>query len=125
MAEKRSSPLNNPPPEKLSSSSSKFSKSSYDDDDDKGRGRGVSKGGKGRVKPAEALLKCLMCGRVQKVVFAYGRPPEWHRCIWCGEMQPTDGYRQVGYGLNIPQPLAPHKLKARQLELERQKGVQS
>ena len=81
------------------------------------RGKGSSKGeGKGRTKPAEAILKCQMCGRMQKVVFAYGKPPEWHRCIWCNELQPTDGYRVIAYGLDLPRVLTPHELKMRQQE---------
>jgi len=73
--------------------------------------------GKRRVQPAEAILKCQMCGRQQKLTFAFGKPPEWHKCIWCGELQPMDGYRVIAYGLGLPRVLAPHEVKAREMEL--------
>ena len=112
MPEKRSFPLNNPLQEKTNITTDV-------DDVNGGRDRGVSKGGKERVKPCEATLKCPHCGRELKVVFAFGRPPEWVRCVWCGELQPADGYRVIAYGLGLPQPLAPHELKAQQRQFER------
>lgn len=66
----------------------------------------------------EALLKCQMCGRVQKLVFALGKAPLYHRCAWCRELAPTDGYRVVGYGNPLPLPLYPHELEARKREAE-------
>jgi len=76
-------------------------------------------GKKGKVKTAEAIVKCQMCGREQKIVFAFGRPPEWHKCIWCGQLQPTDGYRVIAYGLGLPRPLAPFEVQNRAEDLER------
>ena len=81
--------------------------------------KGDSQGGKGRAAIVEALLKCTGCGRVQKITFATGKYPEYHRCSWCNELYPTDGYRVIAYGIGLPQPLAPHEVKARQVELER------
>lgn len=113
--EKRGSPLINPLREKTSSPSPKVNKfKHHDDGDDKGERRGVSKGGRERVKPAEAILKCLHCGRCLKIVFAVGRPPEWVRCTWCGELQPADGYHLVAYGRCLPRVLAPHEVKQQQ-----------
>ena len=110
MSTKRVSPLDNPPSEKPENNNYPVV------DIRSGRGMGVSKGGKGRVRPAEALLKCLMCGHSQKVVFAVGKPPEWHKCIWCNQVQPADGYRVTAYGRGLPQPLAPHEVEARKRE---------
>ena len=118
MPEKRVFPLNNPLSEKAIAinSSKKFNKPG--NVDDKGERRGVSKGGRERVKPAEAILKCPHCGRHLKVVFGFGKPPEWIRCVWCGELQPADGYQVTAYGRNLPRVLAPHELEARQRERE-------
>lgn len=74
---------------------------------------------KQRVKVAEAIVKCQMCGREQKVVFAVGKPREWHKCIWCGQIQPMDGYRVIAYGLGLPRPLAPHEVQDRAADLAR------
>ena len=107
-------PLNNPPSQRddLITIPNKDNQvnSSYGSN---GRGRGVSKGGKERVKPAEAILKCSMCGRMNKVVFPVGRPPQYHKCIWCNQVQPADGFRVIMYGLGLPQVLAPHELELR------------
>lgn len=116
MPEKRTLPLNNPLLEKAVAVAPVVEAKSSDSYSSIGREKGVSKGGRERVRPAEAILKCLMCGREQKMVFTFGKPPNYHRCIWCGELQPTDGYRVIGYGLGLPQPLAPHELKIRQQE---------
>lgn len=112
MSEKRSFPLNNPLQEKNNNSNPGVVKV-------REREKGGSKGGKERARPAEALLKCLMCGRIQKAVFPVGRPPEYHKCIWCNQVQPADGYRVIAYGLGLPQPLAPHELKVQQQRFER------
>ncbi|OGN97543.1 MAG: hypothetical protein A2Y89_06670 [Chloroflexi bacterium RBG_13_51_18] len=80
---------------------------------------GKSKKPPGGVTMVEALLKCPRCGRIHKLVFRFGTPPNFERCTWCGELQPTDGYHVVAYGTNLPQPLAPHEVKLRQFELEK------
>ncbi len=120
MHEKRVFPLNNPLSEKTTviNSGNKFIKP--DDRVVNGYERGVSKGGKARVTPVEAILHCPHCGRYVKIVFTYGRPPEWVRCIWCGELQPADGYRVTMYGGDLPRVLAPHELRMRQRESEEQ-----
>lgn len=74
---------------------------------------------KQRVRIAEAILKCQGCGREQKLVFGFRKTPEWHKCIWCGELQPMDGYRVIAYGLGLPRPLAPHEVQARAADLAR------
>ncbi len=117
MPEREVSPLNNPLSEKAVDEAIP-----YNDNDDK-RVKRDSKGGKGRVQPAEAIVKCQMCGHYQKIVFGYGKAPEWHRCIWCGELQPADGYRVTMYGLGLPRVLAPHEVAARATELSRQRGA--
>ena len=123
MPEKRDLPLNNPLSEKANN---------YHYHDKKvlttgvvvdGREKGVSKGGRERVQPAEAILKCPHCGRCVKIVFAFGKPPEWVRCVWCGELQPADGYRVTMYGLDLPRVLAPHEVEARRRELAARTGV--
>ena len=118
MPEKRVFPLNNPLSDKANNSNTNKKFNKPGGVIDRGREKGVSKGGKERVRPAEALLKCLMCGRVQKVVFPVGKPPEYHKCTWCNQVQPTDGYKVIAYGLDLPQPLVPHELEARQRERE-------
>lgn len=100
MSEKRSSPLNNPLQEKVAVAANL--KENKGDSVSKGSERGVSKGGGERVKPAEAILLCQCCRQLQKLVFRVGSPPEWHRCIGCGELQPTDGYKVIAYGLMLP-----------------------
>lgn len=121
MSTKRSFPLNNPHQEKaISASGNKFN--NPEDRRDTGRGKGVSKGGRERVKPAEAIVKCQMCGREQKIVFLVGEPPEYHKCIWCGQIQPMDGYHVVAYGLVLPWVLAPHELEQRKRELAEGRG---
>lgn len=121
MPTKRVPPLTNPPSEKVVAVADKSNKiKSINDSDSNGRGKGVSKGGRERVSPVEALVKCLMCGRVQKLVFRHGKAPEWHRCIWCRELYPVDGYKVIAYGLDLPQPLAPHEVDARQREIDKE-----
>ena len=122
MTEKRIFPLNYPLQEKpLPSSTPGIKNISKPVVDVDGRDRGVSKGGKERVKPAEAIFRCEMCGRKQKVVFSVGRPPEWHRCIKCNELQPMDGYHVVMYGRGLPRVLTDNEIKARTAELEGQR----
>lgn len=124
MPEKRVLPLNNPLSEKTNNTNAGKTHNKPVVVDIKGREKGVSKGGRERVRPAEALIKCQMCGRVQKVVFPVGKPPEYHKCIWCNQVQPTDGYRVIMYGLDLPRVLTPHELAARQREIETMKGAQ-
>ena len=100
-AAKRVSPLNNPVSEKANSA--------YKSQNE--REKGDSKGGKGRVQPAEAIVRCQMCGRLQKIVFALVSPPERHKCIWCNQLQPMDGYHVLMYGLRLPRVLAPHEVE--------------
>lgn len=120
MSEKRRFPLNNPLQEKSSSPSPRVNKTNTrDDDDDGGERRGVSKGGRERVRAVEAIVQCQMCGRYQKVVFAVGRTPEWHRCIGCHELQPTDGYIVVMYGNYLPRLLTQYQIEVRKAELEK------
>ena len=121
MTTKRVPPLNNPPSERAVAVAPV--KTLKRDDDDKGMGGGRARegGGRGRGRVVEALLKCQMCGRIGKVVFAMGKAPAWHRCPFCRELQPTDGYRVVGYGLGLPTPLYPHELEARKREAEHDK----
>ncbi len=65
-----------------------------------------------RVKPAAAWVECSMCGHSQNIIFAVGNPPERHRCIWCRELQPMDGYRQIAYGWPPVRILSPAEVKA-------------
>ena len=119
MSEKRSTPLNNPPQEKRSTTTTNNKKiSTLEDSSSKGRDRGVSKGGEERVKPAEAIVRCEMCSRKQKIVFAVGRLPQYHKCIGCGEIQPTDGYHVVAYGLGLPHVLSDNEIKSKIALLE-------
>lgn len=119
MSTKESSPLKNPPSEKSAviNTGNKTKTRAGVDGRDMSRG-GFKGGGEKRVQPAEAILKCPHCGRELKVVFAVGRPPEWVRCTWCGELQPADGYRVIAYGLGLPRVLAPHEVQARAEYLE-------
>ena len=96
---------------------------SKDNDSNRGKGgvKGVLQGGQGRVRVAEALVKCQMCGGLQKVVWGLGKLPLYHRCPWCRELQPTDGYRVVAYGLGLPTPLYRHELEARKRQADLQK----
>lgn len=73
------------------------------------RDRGVSKGGKGkgRLIAVEAIVHCQMCGHHSKIVFGFLTPPSWHRCPWCSELQPTDGYRVEMYGTDLPRVKTP------------------
>jgi hypothetical protein len=114
MPEKRSAPLKNPPQEKsVAVAIAPVIKTKAPMSTATGSEKRGSQGGRERVHPAEAIIKCQMCGREQKVVFAVGRTPEWHKCIWCGELQPMNGYRVIAYGLGLPRVLAPHEVKAR------------
>jgi len=123
MPEKRDLPLNNPLSEKAVAVAPDTKLKTTGDNGGIGREKGVSKGGRERVRPAEAILKCQMCGHHQKMVFTFGKPPNYHRCIWCGELQPTDGYRVTMYGLDLPRVLAPHEVEARRRELAARTGV--
>jgi len=119
MTQKRSSPLNNPSQEKSPVVAVPGIKNyKPGTTGTTGSGKGVRQGGKPRVMPVEVLLRCQMCGHVQKLVFGYPRVPEWHRCVWCNELQPVAGYKVVGYGLGIPQPLAPFQVARRVQEAE-------
>jgi hypothetical protein len=62
---------------------------------------------------AESILRCPHCGRDVKIVFPYGKPPPWTRCNWCKELQPTDGYHVVMYGLGLPNVLSPDAVEAK------------
>lgn len=118
MPKKSGFPLNNPLPEKSVPDDAGISfKLITSDGDGKKKEIGVSKGGRGKGKVAEAIVRCQMCGRQQKIVWNPKFVPEWHRCIWCHELQPMDGYHVVVYGLGLPRVLAPHELKARNSEL--------
>ena len=55
---------------------------------------------------AETILRCPHCGRDVKIVYQLGKPPLWTRCNWCHELQPTDGYHVVMYGLGLPNVLS-------------------
>ena len=126
MPEKRGSPLNNPLPRKaITNTTSSIKTLTTGGVDGDGRKRGVWQGGEERVKAAEAILKCPHCGRECKIVFACGRPPNWVKCTWCGELQPADGYRVIAYGLGLPRPLAPHEVQDRAAYLEslRKEGI--
>lgn len=121
MTQKRVSPLNNPPSEKdvaVADSRTKRIIKPFDSDG-KGDVGGFPRGAK-RVVPVEAVVRCQMCRQQQKIVFAYGRPPQWHRCIRCGELQPMDGYRVSMYGSGLPTVFSPAEIawctRAHQLE---------
>jgi len=122
MAEKRSFPPNNPLSREDAATVASSKTKEYGVNVNKGGGLGDHKRERGRAKPVEALLKCLMCGRLQKLVFTYGKPPGYHRCIWCGELQPADGYRVIAYGSDLPQPMAPQEMELRRREFEAGKG---
>jgi len=118
MSEKSGSPLNNPPPTRNVADDVVVKNINPTTTTAASTGRGGPKGGeKGRAIAVGAIVKCQMCGREQKLVFRYGTPPEWHKCTWCGELQPADGYRVIAYGLGLPTPLAPHEVKAREAGL--------
>lgn len=117
VSEERSFPLNNPLQERAVADARGNKIITTRNSVSSGKDRGVSKGGKERAKPIEAILKCQSCSRLQKLVFTFGNPPNYHRCIWCGELQPTDGYRVISYGLGLPTPLAPHEVRARRREV--------
>lgn len=122
MFEKRVPPLKNPPSEK-SATVTAFGKSRSLEpisDSNKDDERGLPRGEK-RVRWAEALVSCEMCGWLQKIVFTIGKLPNYHRCINCGELQPTDAYRVFMYGLGLPRPLSPREVKERKLLFKREK----
>lgn len=105
MSEKSVSPLNNPSSEKSATPNIRKTSSTTFNDIEDGRGeRKIVKKPLGGVKMAEALLKCPRCGRIHKLIFRFGMPPNWERCTWCNELQPTDGYKVLAYGLGLPQP---------------------
>ncbi len=100
---------------------------------DGGKGMGVSsRGGRGRVNKLFVALRCMSCGEVQNLIYGGQgkgnelfypsleelfseerrsiRPPEWHRCVGCSELQPTIGYRLIDWG---SEPLySPQQMKA-------------
>ncbi len=117
MLQKSVFPLNNPLSEKrpvITNTNKNIIKLGVDGGE--GGERKIVKKPSGGVKLAEALLKCPRCGRTHKIVFRLGSPPNWERCTWCGELQPADGYRVVGYGLGLPQPLSSQEVQARAIE---------
>lgn len=116
MTTKRVFPLNNPPSEKAAAIALS-SRTKQPDSGDRGEDRGVQRG-KERVHPVEAIVRCEMCGRWQKIVFAYTKPPQWHRCIGCGELQPMDGYGLTMYGIGLPRVLTDNEITAKKRERE-------
>lgn len=118
MATERNVSLNNPLKERDITTTSTVNKDIKSDV--VVRSKGVKEGAetiRGRVKPAEAIVRCEMCGRVQKIVFPVGKPPEWHKCTGCNQIQPADGYHVVAYGLGLPRVLTEAEIKARRAEL--------
>jgi len=114
MPGKKVLPLNNPSPRTAVTVVKTFNTSDDDVSGIKRMGvKEVAKKPSGGVKLAEALLKCPRCGRIHKLIFRSGTPPNWERCTWCDELQPTDGFRVIAYGLGLPQPQAKHEIAAR------------
>ena len=115
MLEKRTFPLNNPPQEKsINNVNRSYKVNNYVVNDGARNNRGDSKGGKERTSLAEAILRCPHCGHNVKIVFPCGKPPEWTRCARCGELQPTDGYHVIMYGLGLPNVLSSEEIRVRQ-----------
>ncbi len=126
MTEKSRSPLKNPPSEKNTNTISLGTKPGINTGISSVKGDvGGSPRGVKRVIPVEAIVRCQMCGQWQKIVFAYGRPPQWHKCIKCNEVQPMDGYRVTMYGSLLPTVLSPtevaNRKEAQRLEKEMSK----
>ena len=63
----------------------------------------------GRGAPVCALVKCLACGQLQNIVYAYAMLPKYHRCLQCTELQPIEGYQCLTYGW--PPLLPPERLR--------------
>ena len=121
MSTKRSFPLNNPFQEKAVANAALSIKTKTTGYNSGNRGdKGVSKGGKEGNRVVEALVRCEMCGEVNKIVCGYGKTPQWHRCISCGELQPMDGYRVIMYGSRVPTVLSAREVKAHRLIRERE-----
>lgn len=107
MAEKSSFPLENPSISKdaatsLTSLSIRGTRVPRDKHREHGSSKGKDRGGAGGESKTPfligALVKCLQCGRVQTIVCSYQSPPPYHKCIGCGELTPTNGYRVMVYG---------------------------
>ena len=123
MSVKKVSPLNNPSSKKSSSSTS-INTLETRRSRRWGVEKGVSKGGKEGGHIVEALVRCEMCGEVNKIVFGYGKLSQTHKCIGCTEIQPIDGYRVIMFGSHVPTVLSTREVEARQLIRERvEKGV--
>lgn len=106
------SPRRPPFREKLPTSTS-LSHYSWDVDGvDTSERKGVVKGERERVRVAETIVKCPHCGRTCNVAFVLGKPPQFVRCVWCGELQPADSYRVIMYGLGLPPMRKPHEMNA-------------
>ena len=117
MSEKRVLPLNNPLSQKSVANAANISTAVAE-----GVG-GVSKGGEGEAKmtteemvqeyqkmcqrnegvvlPVYMLLRCRQCGKEQQLVFRHWKPPKWHRCVGCGDLQPTQGFAVIAHA-NYP-----------------------
>lgn len=95
MSEKRVLPLNNPISQKSATKAADISTVAAK------RVEGVRQGGEGELKVIYMLLRCRGCLKEQQIVFAYWKPPKWHRCIGCGDLQPTQGYAMIAHA-NFP-----------------------
>ncbi len=95
MSEKRVHPLNNPLSQKSADKAASIAIIMA-----KGV-EGVRQGGEGGIRVIYMLLRCRQCGKEQQIVFQYGKVPKWHRCVGCGDLQPTQGFAMIAHA-NYP-----------------------
>lgn len=91
MPEKRVLPLNNPVSQKRAAKAANLTTATA-----KGV-EGVRQGGEGEIKVIYMLLRCRQCGKEQQIIFRYWKPPKWHRCVGCGDLQPTQGFAMIAH----------------------------
>mgnify|MGYP001570170514 CR=1 FL=1 len=96
MLEKRVSPLNNPLPQKSAARVANIQTTIATRGVD-----GVRQGEEGGLIVIYILLRCRQCNKEQQIVFQYWKPPKWHRCVGCGDLQPTQGFAVIAHA-NYP-----------------------
>ena len=98
MSTKSGFPLKNPPSQKAvrdelpRNNNQVLGNISVDRDD-----RGVRQGGKEGLIVIYMRLRCRQCNEEQCITFAWWKPPKWHRCVGCKELQPTQGYAMIAH----------------------------